>query len=327
MTIDLELLMLYDLVDNIDHSTNHSIKHLEYAMNTVNQTVKENNAAFQLSMEVTRSEFNDTLANISRKIDKRIDLFEGKIHNYTLVSNQTLSEISEEMKTLQTLLNETIKEIDEELQSINFTTASYKDEITEEIQQIVPQTLNATTAILEQKILSLHTNLSSDLNETWFKINNSLDTQASMLTNNFTHDLDSRDQEFVLQLQQLFNNSETYNESLNVLQGQYDLIANNMSSGISAGQILSQYILPMQELITSLNHTILSQNTTFVTNFKDLERSISYELNMTDAKYLELNQTLFRLTTDNNQSPVFTDQLNATIRQSKSFRYASFSKS
>ena len=175
--------------------------------------------------------------------------------------------------------------------------------------------------------ISLHTNLSSDLNETWFKINNSLDTQASMLTDNFTHDLDSRDQEFVLQLQQLFNNSETYNESLNVLQGQYDLIANNMSSGISAGQILSQYILPMQELITSLNHTILSQNTTFVTNFKDLEPSNSYELNMTDAKYLELNQTLFRQTTDNNQSPVFTDQLNATIGQSKSFCYASFSKS
>mgnify|MGYP001796679649 CR=1 FL=1 len=333
-TIDLELLMLHGLVQNIDHSTNHSITHLEYALDNVNQTAQDINKAFNLSMEVTRGEISDTLANISRKMNKRLDSFEGKILNYSFVSNQTLSEVSEEIKTLHTLLNETIEEVDEdwqylkkELQSINFTTASYKDEITEEIQQIAPQTLLATTAILEQKILSLRTNLSSDLNETWFKINNSLDTQASMLTNNFTHDLDSRDQEFVLQLQQLFNNSETYNESLNVLQGQYDLIANNMSSGISAGQILSRYILPMQELLTLLNHTILSQNTTFVTNFKDLEHSISYELNMTDAKYLELNQTLFRQTTDNNQSPVFTDQLNATIGQSKSFCYASFSKS
>ena len=333
-TIDLELLMLHGLVQNIDHSTNHSITHLEYALDNVNQTAQDINKAFNLSMEVTRGEISDTWANISRKIDERLDWFEVKILNYSLVSNQTLNKASEEIKTLQTLLNDTIEEIDEdwqylkkELQLINFTTASYKDEITEEIQQIVPQTLNATTAILEQKILSLRTNLSSDLNETWFKINNSLDTQASMLTNNFTHDLDSRDQEFVLQLQQLFNNSETYNESLNVLQGQYDLIANNMSSGISAGQILSQYILPMQEIITSLNHTILSQNTTFVTNFKDLEHSISYELNMTDAKYLELNQTLFCRTSENNRSPVFTDQLNDTIGQSKSFRYDSFSKS
>ena len=310
-TIDLELLMLHGLVQNIDQSTNHSITHLEYALDNMNQTAQDINKAFNLSMEVTRGEISDTWANISRKIDERLDWFEVKILNYSLVSNQTLNIASEEIKTLQTLLNDTIEEIDEdwqylkkELQSINFTTASYKDEITEEIQQIVPQTLSATTAILEQKILTLRTNLSSNLNETWHKINDSLNTHASMLKNNLTDDLDSREQALVLELHQHFNNSETYNMSLNSLQSHYDLIARNLSFYNSSEDIFSRYILPMQEMIISLNLTISSQITTFANYLEDRDNFIIYALNMTVAKYLELNQTLFRRTSENNQSPV-----------------------